>query len=366
MQEYDPKKRCLTGPVTRIFDGTKIGKTEGPHLYKRFGHYYLLTAEGGTGLGHAVTMARAERISGPYEVDPANPILTAREDRTLLLQKAGHGDLVETSNGEWYLAHLCGRPMPNRGVCPLGRETALQKVIWTEDQWLRLASGDNKPQVIVEAPGLPEHPWPIEPARDDFDLPQLNIHFQSLRLPLGEDLLSLTERPGYLRLKGRESLSSKFCQSLVARRQQAFCYTASTCVEFEPENALQMAGLICIQDTQNFYYLRISHDETVGKGLGIITANNNCFQFPVGEEVRLEGWGRCYLQVTVDYDRLQFGYSADGVHWESIGPVLDAAALSGELCQEGEYTGAFVGLCCQDLSGQRQTADFDYFEYQEE
>jgi xylan 1,4-beta-xylosidase len=364
LQEYDPQEKRLVGPITNIFRGTKLGKTEGPHLYKRFGRYYLLTAEGGTGLGHAVTVARAEKISGPYAVEPGNPLLTSRTDRTLALQKAGHGDLVETQTGEWYLAHLGGRPLPNRGVSPLGRETCLQKVVWTSEQWLRLADGGNKPQVTVIPPGLPEHPWPSEPVRDDFDAPQLSIHFQSLRIPLGEDMLSLTERPGFLRLKGHESLSSHFKQSLIARRQQAYCYTAKTCVEFEPENALQMAGLICILDTQNFYYLCISRDEAVGKYLDIIAARNNQFSWPA-EKIVLPGWRRCYLQVEVDYDRLQFAYSPDGENWESIGPVLDAGILAGEVAKEGKFTGAFVGLCCQDLSGQQRAADFDFFEYRE-
>jgi xylan 1,4-beta-xylosidase len=183
-------------------------------------------------------------------------------------------------------------------------------------------------------------------------------------VPLGEDMLSLSERPGYLRLKGHESLSSQFQQCLIARRQQAFCYTAATCVEFEPENALQMAGLICIQDTQNFYYLRITRDETVGKCLGIIAAHNNQFSWPA-EEVAITGWLRCYLRVAVNYDQLQFTYSPDGERWELLGPVLDAATLTGEAAQEGKFTGAFVGLCCQDLSGQHRAADFDYFEYHE-
>jgi xylan 1,4-beta-xylosidase len=364
IQEYDPQRKCLVGPVTNIFAGTKLGKTEGPHLYKRLGRYYLLTAEGGTGLGHAVTVARAGQITGPYEVDPDNPLLTARADRTLALQKAGHGDLVETQDGEWYLVHLGGRPLPNRGVSPLGRETCLQKVVWTSDHWLRLADGGNQPQVTVTPPSLPNHPWPPEVIRDDFDAPQLNINFQSLRVPLGEDMLSLSERPGYLRLKGHESLSSQFQQSLIARRQQDFCYTAATCVEFEPDNVLQMAGLICIQDTQNFYYLRITRDETVGKCLGIIAARNNQFSWPA-EEVAITGWLRCHLRVTVNYDQLQFAYSPDGERWELLGPVLDAATLTGEAAKEGKFTGAFVGLCCQDLSGQHRAADFDYFEYYE-
>lgn len=362
LQEYSPEEKRLVGPIYNIFKGTELGKTEGPHLYKWFGKYYLLTAEGGTGLGHAVTMARADKITGPYEVDPENPVLTAAKDPTLTLQRAGHADIVETQNGEWYMVHLCGRPIPTRGRCVLGRETAIQKVYWTRDGWLRLESGGNKPQVEVPAPNLPEHPWEPEPVRDDFDSPQLNIHFQTLRIPLGEDSLSLTERKGYLRLKGRESIASKFHQSLVARRQQAFCYTASTCIEFEPETFQQMAGLICLYDTQNFYYLRVSYDEKLGKCLGIITAQNNNFDQPV-EDISIEGWDRCYLQVKVDYDRLQFYYSAEGSEWQKIGPVCDASTLSDEYCMEGQFTGAFVGLCCQDLSGRRKHADFDYFEY---
>lgn len=365
LQEYSPKEQRLVGPITNIFKGTKLGKTEGPNLYKWFGKYYLLVAEGGTGLGHAVTIARSDNTTGPYEVDPEYPVLTAVADPALELQRAGHGDVVETQTGEWYLAHLCGRPLSGRGRCILGRETALQKLTWNDQGWLRLAAGGNKPQLEVPGPALPEHPWETEPERDDFDSEQLNINFQTLRVPLGEDSMSLTERPGFLRLKGRESLASKYQQSLIARRQQAFCYTAGTVVEFEPETFQQMAGLICLYDTQNFYYLRISRDEDLGKCLGIITCQNNQFDQPLAEEVSIEGWERCYLRVMIDYDKLQFYYSKSGDDWQKIGSVCDASTLSDEHCMEGQYTGAFVGLCCQDISGRRKHADFDYFEYQE-
>ena len=365
LQEYSPEQKRLVGPVVNIFQGTGLGKTEGSHLYKWHGYYYLLTAEGGTGLGHAVTMARSPQLTGPYEVDPENPILTTGDDPSYPLQRAGHGDIVQTQNGEWYMVHLCGRPLPGKGRCVLGRETSIQKMVWTDDLWIRLANGGRKPQLEVGAPNLPEHPWKVEPFREDFDSTKLNINFQTLRVPLGPDSLSLSERKGYLRLKGRESLGSKYIQSLVARRQQAFSYTASTCVEFEPETFQQMAGLVCLYDTQNFYYLYISRDESLGKCLGIFTCQNNSFDQPLKSEVSIEGWERCYLRVNVDYERLQFAYSSDGHHWTDLGPVLDASTLSDEFCQEGQYTGAFVGLCCQDLSGRRKPADFDFFEYRE-
>jgi xylan 1,4-beta-xylosidase len=369
LQEYSVTEQRLIGPVHNIFKGTKIGLTEAPHLYKKDGYYYLLTAEGGTFQGHAVTMARSRKIAGPYEVDPHNPVLTSRNDCNLPLQRAGHGSLVETENGEWYLAHLCGRPLLSRGRCILGRETALQKMVWNADGWIRLAAGENKPLVSVPAPALPRHVWPAEPIRDDFDSKILNIHFQTLRQPLGEEILSLKERPGYLRLKGRESLHSNHVQSLVARRQQAFVYTASTCVEFEPDTFQQMAGLVCLYNALNYYYLCITYDENVGKCLSLLIRDNRQLDSGLKQPLPLNGIDRCYLKVKVAYDQLQFYYSLNGSVWTAVGEVLDASKLSDEYLEyirfEG-FTGAFVGLCCQDLSGRRQPADFDFFEYAEE
>jgi xylan 1,4-beta-xylosidase len=365
LQEYLPGERRLTGRVFKIFEGTDLGLVEGPHLYKKNGFYYLITAEGGTFLDHAVTVARSRSLTGPYEVDPNNPMLTSRNDHRLELQKAGHASIVQTQNEEWYMVFLCGRPLPARGRCILGRETAIQKIVWTDDGWLRLAGGGNTPAIETPGPGLPEYPFLLPPSRDDFESPSLNIHFQTLRVPLDAEFLSLTERPGFLRLRGSESLSSKHHQSLVARRQQAFRYTATTCLEFEPEIFQQMAGLVCFYSTDNFYYLRVSRDEKIGKCLGIIANNRNCFTEPLPAEVAIEGWRRCYLRVMVDYDRLQFYYSPNETEWNLIGPVLDASVLSDENASDSGFTGAFVGMCCQDPAGRRMPADFDFFEYEE-
>ncbi|WP_397334139.1 family 43 glycosylhydrolase [Paenibacillus macerans] len=109
--------------------------------------------------------------------------MTSRNHPDLLLQKAGHGDLVETQDGEWYryMVHLCGRALENRTEkgdrkYTLGRETAIQKVEWTEDGWLRLANGTVLPDAEVEGPDLPPHPFPNRPVRDDFDGATLDIH----------------------------------------------------------------------------------------------------------------------------------------------------------------------------------------------
>jgi xylan 1,4-beta-xylosidase len=368
IQEYSEKEQKLVGPIKNIFKGTDIGLVEGPHLYKRDGWYYLLTAEGGTVLRHAVTMARSKDLFGPYEVDPRNPVLTSYFNPELKLQRAGHASLVETQNGEWYLAHLCGRRMPARGRCVMGRESAIQKMEWTKDGWCRVAGGGNEPHEVIDGPNLPEQPWEKEPERDDFDSDTLNIHFQFLRVDITKDLLSLKERPGYLRLKGGESLSSHHRQALAARRQQSFFYTAETSLEFQPDTYQQMAGLICIYDNRNFYYLHVTHDEELGRCLDIMTCIAGNFAYPLKDKVRLKAEGPCLFRVKVDYDKLRFYYSEDGGDWKQIGKLFDASTLSDEFDEGGgdaHFTGTFVGMCCQDISGRRQPADFDYFEYTE-
>src|SRR4029078_6186837 len=157
LQEFSTTKRKLIVPRDLIFAGTPLGLTEGPHLYKRNGYYYLLTAEGGTSWGHAVTLARSQSLVGPYELHPYTYVLTSRNRPDAELQKVGHADLVETQSGETYMVHLCGRPLRNRGRCTLGRETAIQKMIWSQDGWLRMTDGEGVPQVKVAAPSLPAH-----------------------------------------------------------------------------------------------------------------------------------------------------------------------------------------------------------------
>ncbi len=369
LQEYSEKEKKLVGPITNIFKGTEIGMVEGPHLYKRNGYYYLMTAEGGTVLRHAVTMARSKNINGPYKADPQNPVLTSYYNPELKLQRAGHASLVETQNGEWYMTHLCGRHIPSRGRCTMGRETAIQKMKWTDDGWLRLESGGNEPQEEVPAPNLPIHKWEPEPVRDNFDKDTLNIHFQTLRVKLDEDTISLKERPGFLRIKGRESLNSHHTQALVVRRQQSFFYTAETCVDFQPDTFQQMAGLICMYDNRNFYYIYITQEEDKGRCIDVISSKDGVTEFLLDEKLSIPNQEMYYFKANIHYDKLRFYHSADGKEWKQIGPAYDYSTLSDEFEEGGgdaHFTGSFVGLCCQDLSGRRKPADFDYFEYREE
>lgn len=370
MQEYSAADRALVGERKVIFEGTAIGLTEAPHLYKRGEYYYLITAEGGTGWGHAVTMARSRNLWGPYELHPDTYILTARDKPDAELQRAGHADLVETADGQTYMVYLCGRPLRNRGRCTLGRETAIQRMSWGADGWLRTEAGDARPTLTTIAPGLPASSWPTPLGRVAFDGPDLPIDFQWLRSPWPEELFSLSARPGYLRLFGRETMGSAFRQSLVARRQQAHCYTASTVVEYEPQHFQHMAGLICYYNGAKFHYLYVSHDEQLGKHVRVMSSipdgvMSDAFTPPIaippGQPV--------FLRVEVDEERLRFAYrlGGDRAAWNWLPQVFDASSLSDEATAPGapNFTGAFVGMACQDLSGTAHPADFAWFEYVE-
>ena len=370
LQEYSVAERRLVGERKNIFTGTALGFTEGPHLYKRKGWYHLLVAEGGTYWGHAVTMARSRNLPGPYELHPDATVVTARHRPDAALQRAGHGDLVETQGGETYMVYLCGRPLRNRGRCTLGRETAIQKMVWGKDDWLRTLDGQGIPTLETPEPQLPAHPFPQPPARADFDDPQLPIDFQWLRTPWPEEIFSLTARPGFLRLIGRETIGSVFRQALVARRQQSHCYSAATVVEFEPEHYQQCAGLVCYYNGAKFHYLFISHDEAVGKHLRVMSClpdspQTDSFTPPIAIRARRP----VHLRVEVDYERLHFAYRVHGIdkEWRWLPQQFDASILSDEASAPGlpNFTGAFVGMACQDLSGAMRPADFDFFEYKE-
>jgi xylan 1,4-beta-xylosidase len=370
LQEYSPAAQRLIGERQLIFTGTPIGFTEAPHLYKRDGWYYLLTAEGGTGWGHAVTMARSRAIGGPYELHPDVYILTARDRPDAPLQRAGHADLVETPAGQTYMVYLCGRPLPNRGRCTLGRETAIQPMTWGADGWLRTIDGAGIPHVDVPAPegaGVTMGAALTPPTREEFNTEELPIDFQWLRTPDAERVFSLRARQGHLRLFGRETIGSLFTQSLMARRQQAHCFSAVTAIDFEPDHFQQMAGLVCYYNSAKFHYLYVSCD-TTGKHLRVMSAlpdqvMADAFTAPVAipSGVPIE------LRVEVDFERLRFAWRVQSGSWQWLPQVFDASILSDEATAPGlpNFTGAFVGMACQDLAGTGKPADFDWFEYRE-
>jgi xylan 1,4-beta-xylosidase len=367
LQEYSTAQKKLIGETYYLTTGTNLGLTEGPHIYIKNGYYYLFLAEGGTEYAHAETVMRSKVITGPYESHPENPILTAWHSPAHEMQKAGHASLVETQNGDWYLVFLVGRPLSTRGRCVLGRETAIEEIIWKDD-WPYLKSGVNLPRVQIPEANLVLKPFNDVATRNDFDDSTLSLDFQSLRIPKNENWISLTDRKGFLRLKGKESLTSTHTQALVARRLQHFNVEVATCVEFNPVKFQQLAGLVLYYNTAHYHYLHITTNGT-DKILSILT----CCNYRMIEQkeiVTITGAERVVLKARIKRDRVQFSYSTNEVDFEKIGKKLDMSILSDDFVCGGSdryrpaFTGCFVGLCCQDLATNSLHADFDWFEYQ--
>lgn len=383
VQEYDHENQCMVGDFHEVYQAKDIF-LEGPHIFKKDGWYYLFCADTGTGELHGQTMLRSRHIFGPYEMNrpdfgnrtlpnEAYSLLTSRPVPEHPIQKAGHCDLVETQNGDWYIVHLCGRPLDrcNPPDAPrfagarrymLGRETAIQRVYWTEDGWLRLLNGSNTPDETLPEANLPPQPWPPISPRDDFDAPALDSRWQTLRMPLTEKDFSLSARPGYLRLYGGNGLGSRFTQSLIAQRITEHSGLIETYVEFEPAYYKQMAGLILWYDNDNYIYLHITRDEELGKVVTLLRAENKQYSYPCGY-IPVPENQPIRLRMEMRNGYVTFAWAADQT-WHTLAQDLDASFLSDEACTEGWFTGTMCGICCQDLTGSRMPADFDYMTYE--
>ncbi|WP_294173066.1 glycoside hydrolase family 43 protein [uncultured Clostridium sp.] len=381
MVEYSSEKKEIVGYPKRIWSGgTDRGCIEAPHLTKRGDYYYIMCAEGGTGYGHSVTMGRAKEVWGPYEGDPTNPILTSipgdfyeRHDPDHLkpkyfnpesvLQKSGHGSYVETQLGEVYLVHHTARPFVPELRCTLGRETAIQKMKWTDDGWLRMYDDLNLAKEYVAESKLPEYKVPQIPNFDDFDGEELGLQYYAPRIA-PSSFADVKARPGFVRIRGQESRCSLNKVSILARKLTSVYAKVTTKMEFKPEVHQHSAGLIMYYDNMNYIYLRKYYSETLGQSaLSIIHLENGEKTEFLNTRISVD---ECpiYLRLNVEGRQSYFEWSYDGEAYNKIGKVFDTTKFSDEYCKYGEFTGTFVGMTCADRVLHKHYADFDFFNYE--
>jgi xylan 1,4-beta-xylosidase len=367
MQEWSPEAG-LSGKVENIYCGTQHGLTEAPHMFKRNGYYYLTTAEGGTGYGHAVSLARSKSLWGPFEDHPNRHVLSTQDAPLTesLIQRTGHGQYVDTPDGQAYHTFLMGRPMQKRGsgrfFCPMGRETGIERCVWKDD-WLYLEHGGLVPRATLSglADVAPRAPSLHE---TQFEGTKLPIDFQWLRHPHPENLFRVDDG---LYIKGRESFGSWFENALVARRQEHFQFTAETTVEFSPESYQQAAGLTYYYNRHKFYKLLICFEPDIGRCLRVVSclgdfADNQLTW--LGDTVPIPD-GPVHMRAAVDRTDLQLSWRMEDGDWSDIGGILDATLISDEAGygEDGSFTGGFVGMYAMDLTGQGREALFSRFLY---
>lgn len=357
----DPGTGEVIGEPVALWSGSGLQYPEGPHLYRIGAWWYLLLSEGGTERGHAMSVARARSLPGPFEPHPDNPVLSHRSTGHPV-QNVGHGDLVQAQDGTWWMVLLGTRP---RGDTPkfhgLGRETFLAPVRW-EDEWPLPGPVDLR----AEAPALTPHPWPAEPERDEFDSPSLAPCWVS---PRRQDpaAVRLDERPGHLVLHARADSLDMPGAVFVGRRQQDPDCTARTLADVAPGG---LGGLAVRLDEAHHYQV-----ETDGTGLVRVVARIGPLCHTVAERAVATGPLTLRIDVTTTVvlppsvtdpgatappglrvggpDTLHLGYeTADGGF--EILAALDGRYLSTEVA--GGFTGRVIGMYAT-----RGSAAFDWF-----
>jgi len=341
----DDRTGTLLDDPVETWSGTGLAYPEAPHLYHRDGLWYLMIAEGGTERGHAVSIARGPSPEGPWEPCPANPILSHRSSDHPI-QSTGHGDLVEATDGSWWMVALGTRPS---GTTPmyhvLGRETFLAPVRWA-DGWPVVGP------LEIEMPRRPpgEALAVVDGSRDDFDDEVLHPRWVSVRRPL-DGVCSLTARPGWLTVHGGEATLDDANPAFVGRRQQHHACRASTLVDAEGGTE---AGLVLRMDELASYSVAVRGDEVVTRArIGPVAQVVGTAPRPPGV---VELLIRTDPSAAMAPDTVMLGF-VDGDGEEQVLASLDGRYLSTEVASG--FIGRVIGMYA--VGGD---AAFDRFDYQ--
>lgn len=319
---------------------------EGPHIYKIKGKYYLMTAEGGTSTWHSEVIYRGDSPMGPFTPWEGNPILTQRtldSSRTNPVTCAGHADLVQGPDGDWWSVFLACRPIEG-DMENLGRETFIMPVKWTEDGWPYMTrEGETVPLQLARKGYLhgDDSTFGNFARTDNFTDSILGHEWLTLR-GSASDYYSLKTNPGHLTLKCADVKSTeKAVLPYVGRRIQHHKYNAGTRLTFVPEHEKQCAGMLLFKDEVHQYFLgKDRKGDSQRIVLRRITENGT--EELAGKELAADNKS-LDLRIESKGMKLDFKYSTDkGETWQTIGEDLDAGFMS--TAKAGGFTGTTVGL----------------------
>jgi beta-xylosidase len=277
---------------------------EGPKLLEHNGYYYLNVAEGGTAgpsTSHSVVSARSRHAGGPWEFSPYNPVVhtRSRDDRWL---SVGHGRLVDTPDGKWYITvHSY-----ENGYRTLGRQLLLLPIEWTADGWFRIPEGVTADAAIpLPIPGSQQQPF-LGPS-DDFTTPELGLQwafwheFNPARFTTGSGALTL-------QAQGHSLADTSALTTPVGGHS----YTVEVDVEVDPGCE---AGLMLFYDP-----LHASGILLDSEGIGTRLANSYT---PSHQQ---KGATRATLRIVNDRQELDFYFRLPGKPWQR---TQESAEISG-------------------------------------
>ena len=345
--EVDPMTGEKLSEVKQIWRGTGGRYPEGPHLYFKDGWFYLLIAEGGTEYAHSITMARSRNIEGPYEANPANPILTHcnMQSQGNIIQGLGHGDLVQAHDGSWWMCCL-GFRTQGGSYHLLGRETFMTPVKWEEGGWPVVEGGAISTEMNV--PTLPQTAAPASnPTLDFSKMNSFGPEWIHIRNPFTENYIFTGNA---LQLKAGKSLDERTVSpTFIGRRQEDIFFKSTTCVEVAKKVSAE-AGLSVYMDADAHYDIFLKRD-------GVLSFRVRLGKLSKTQDFKIDK-GPVFLQVEGDENLYKFSWSSDGENWHQVGQ-MNAKYISTE--STGGFTGIILGLFSTGTQGSVGT--FHSFSY---
>lgn len=358
--QINPDTGEILSEQKHIWYGTGGCCPEGPHIYRRDGWYYLMIAEGGTEYGHMETVARSQRIDGPYEAYENNPILSNRS-LGLPVMATGHADLVEDKNNNWWAVCLGVRPISYPPKYNLGRETFLVTVRWTEDGWPILGNqGVVDIQVQTElldtgastehrkgAVQVPKAEGPYE-FYDDFSSAELSLRWSFLYNP---DFSFIKHGSNSLLLQGMAAtLSDAATSTFLAFRQEHHACTVRIKLEFSPQSEGEEAGICIYMNRDHHYEMALTRIE----GEVCLIVRRKIGSLWKLEQKTAYDETRVYMELEATKEYYRFRYSRDGHIFNELG-AGEAKYLTTEV--GGCFTGNFFALyatgngeVCKDIA----------------
>jgi alpha-N-arabinofuranosidase len=376
VQQLDIKEWELIGERKAIWQGACGGCcVEGPHMYKKNETYYLMIAEGGTSLNHAVMIAASDKISGPFESDPRNPILTSRHlSQKNWVNSTGHADLVELSDGRWYMVAL-GIRNDEEGTSNMGRETHLLPVVWepatvrwkevNKDNWQPVeylypvvAPETGKVERYTKLPFAGKAQKQNDALVDNFDSTELDLEWNFRRVPMA-NTYSLTAKKGYLRLYLKpDTIIERGRCSIMGLRQKESDFEYSASMNFLPQKNNAEAGLSIFQQDDSYINFTIIKEDGVNT-LKIVVAEQNKEPLLLKKEAIINFKGDIVFKVKSMVNKYTYLYSVDqGRTFTSF------AETRADLIISKGYTGAYLGIYATGNSLKiEEYADFDWILY---
>jgi len=350
--EYDLQKDQIIAGTDKIIvnGGVDLSKKpiwiEAPHIYKKNNKYYLMCAEGGTGGNHSEVVFVSDNVKGPYVPSTKNPILSQRHlpgNRTEKVDWAGHADLVETPDGNYYGVFLGIRPNEKNRV-NTGRETYILPVDWKgefpvfENGLEPLKAKLKMPAGVKNNNGkngfMPNGNFTFQ---DNFSAAKLDYRWIGLRGPR-EDFATttskgLTIKPFDVNVKEVKPISALF------QRQQHNSFSASVTMSYKPTSSKDLAGIVCLQKESFNYVFGVTKKDNDYYLLLQRTENNKS---TIIDKVKIDVSQPIQLKVAAEGDDYTFSYASKNGKFTALGGKVSGDILSTNIA--GGFTGALIGL----------------------